>query len=681
MSALDALVRGAVARIAAPGEGYDGPSDTFWGSGFFVAPTYLLTCAHVLDQGGGEVWTRPEAVGVTWAGGRAAGTVRLALPVPEPGGGRTLSGWPAPDLALVEVPEATDVECVWLSDRAVFEGSRVSLHGWSLVTGTRAYRPAAGEVSGLDGPLLLLRGERPVEGTSGGPLVDTVRGEVIGVCKARDESDPTAGVAVPVTALHALHDLPGGGLLAQVLAAHDRYHLGRFRANAPDPSWADAQYELCGERLRRFTPGLRTHLLGCLAALTPPDTSGEVASLVDAVRRRTLQGRFRQGVDEPTPRTWREGVGLLYGRDELRELMGIVLYAAEVVSLVRARGHTQDAGPLTELSAWVRATAEPLIDIRQEVQEILDGADPGTPKHRSRPRAAVRVVIHPRSYGDRYPWEVKLVFDPLGADDPSGVTGFDGDDTGHRRGELREALRGPLAAALNQCDVGGQLAAVEFVVPRDLFDLPFDSWELAPRRTPEGATNPHGLPLGQRRVVAVRDLLRTVVEPTQEWRRRWAAAQSGPLTAVPLRSGAEVHGHDGGPRAERWGAVYDRLSSAEPGSVPVFCGGVGDGDGAEAMDAALTAGHPVVVWRSQAGGHTDCADFHRQAEDFVAEVRTAEGLHGPLRSLRIRTCDPGGGDPDSAWGRSVALLYDPPESGSGAVEPVHEPYPTPEVPW
>ncbi|MEE1927622.1 trypsin-like peptidase domain-containing protein [Streptomyces sp. TRM 70351] len=690
MSPLDALVRRAVVRISAPGGGYEAPSDRFWGSGFFIAPTWVLTCAHVVACGGGGVWSSPDAVGVSWPGGRATGTVELARPVPgPPGAGRTT--WPAPDLALVHVPEATDVECVWLSDRPAFEGARVVLHGWSLETGTRGYRPAAGQVTGRDGPLLLLRGERPVAGTSGGPLVDAVRGEVIGVCKARDASDPTAGIAVPVTALHALRDVAGGASVTDtVLAAHDRHHLARHRALGPDPSWTDAQAELRRERPGGLEPAARTHLLGRLAALTPPATPGEVAALVDAARRRTLQGRYREGLEEPVPHTWREGVGLLYGRDGPRELMGVVLYAAEVTALVRARGHVADTGPLCELRAWIRQTAEPLIDIREEIRDIIDirrevreilgGREPAATGPGARARAAVRVLIRPSGYGDRHPWEIKLVFDGDGRGGHTGVTAFDGDDTGVRRAGLREALHGPLAAALNQCDVGGQLAAVEFVVPRDLFDEPFDTWQLAPRGTAEGGTNPHGLPLGQRRVVAVRDLLRTTVGPTQEWRRRWRGTSSGPLAAIPLRAGLAEHGHDG-PRGEGWPAAYDRLSNAEPPSVPVFCGPAGSGDGAAAMDAALAAGHPVVIWRSRASGHTDCAEFHRQAEEFVGQVRTAEQLHGPLRSLRIRTGDPEQPDPKAAWGRSVALLYDPPDQPAEDTATVHEPYPAPGTTW
>ncbi|XIE80184.1 hypothetical protein AB6O49_23815 [Streptomyces sp. SBR177] len=38
MSALDALVRPALVRIAAPDDGYDRHGDPFWGTGFFIAP-------------------------------------------------------------------------------------------------------------------------------------------------------------------------------------------------------------------------------------------------------------------------------------------------------------------------------------------------------------------------------------------------------------------------------------------------------------------------------------------------------------------------------------------------------------------------------------------------------------------------------------------------------------------
>ncbi|MGW2847317.1 trypsin-like peptidase domain-containing protein, partial [Streptomyces sp. NPDC001274] len=101
-SALTGLVRDATVRIHRPGpgcgpdaEGHDG---VFLGSGFFVAPGWVLTCAHVATEGRGH---RVDVVFRT-AGGesvRVGGTVRAALPERRPDHG----GWPPPDLALVQL--------------------------------------------------------------------------------------------------------------------------------------------------------------------------------------------------------------------------------------------------------------------------------------------------------------------------------------------------------------------------------------------------------------------------------------------------------------------------------------------------------------------------------------------------------------------------------------------------
>lgn len=49
------LVRDATVRIHRRGDGYatDGPGPGFLGSGFFIAPSWVLTCAHVAMQGRG----------------------------------------------------------------------------------------------------------------------------------------------------------------------------------------------------------------------------------------------------------------------------------------------------------------------------------------------------------------------------------------------------------------------------------------------------------------------------------------------------------------------------------------------------------------------------------------------------------------------------------------------------
>ncbi|WP_250972261.1 hypothetical protein [Streptomyces sp. RKAG290] len=49
------LVHDATVRIHRPASGYahDGPGGDFLGSGFFIAPSWILTCAHVAMRGRG----------------------------------------------------------------------------------------------------------------------------------------------------------------------------------------------------------------------------------------------------------------------------------------------------------------------------------------------------------------------------------------------------------------------------------------------------------------------------------------------------------------------------------------------------------------------------------------------------------------------------------------------------
>ncbi|MBT2387127.1 trypsin-like peptidase domain-containing protein [Streptomyces sp. ISL-11] len=690
MSALEGTVRRAVVRISAPGGGYDPSGDRFWGSGFFIAPGWVLTCAHVVGNGGGGVLGGETAIDVTdWREHTAPGRVALVLPAPgDPG--RPPRRWGLPDLALVEVPGAEDVECLWLSDRSAVVPARISLHGWSRETGELALRFGMGLATGSDGSdgsAMLLRGEIPVAGSSGGPVVDVARGAVIGVCKGRGQD--TAGLAVPVTALRRVaNDRPGRDRLHSLVTAHDLHHLRRYRTVGTGGSWTGVQHALRPPGAGAFSPVLRTHLFARLAELTQPATPGEVMALVDAVKRRMIQDPYQPGT-EHDPRTWREGVGLLYdlrdgdGRAPERdlELEAVLLYAARVAAAVSLLGRPEDEKPLRELSGWLTGREEPIQPvIREEIAQILHGgADrpdgpraltpPGTVELRKparrkvepavpavRARADVLVEIDPLLYGDSYPWRVKL----LREDD---LVTLRGDDRGVPRARLRETLLEPIAEAVRQGDVGEHLAAVEVVLPRELFDEPLDSWRLSPPCTAEDGTpllDPDTLPLGQRRVVVLRDRWRRDHPAIPEWRRRWNGTSRGPLSAVPLRREAPERGHDG-PGRESGHLAYGRLSDADDAAVPVYCGPVASGPGATAMEAALAAGHAVVIWRRCATGHADCADFHRHVSHLVSQAGTAAGLHRRIRNLRIRCDDPGHPDPDALWARSIALLFDSPD--------------------
>ncbi|MBH1933609.1 trypsin-like peptidase domain-containing protein [Streptomyces sp. AV19] len=701
-------MRRSVVRISAPGAGQDDGGGRFWGSGFFIAPGRVLTCAHVVAMGGGGVLEGGVAFDVTdWRERTLRGRVVLALPPPRPGA-RPPDRWPLPDLALVEVEDAADAECLWLSDRSAVVPAPVALYGWSRETGELGWRYGTGTAAGGDGSggAMLLRGEIPVAGCSGGPVVDTGRGAVIGVSKGRGEG--TAGLAVPVTALRAVaNERPGRERLHALVRAHDRYHLRHYRAIGAGRSWTGLQKQLRGP-VGGFAPVLRTQLFARLAELTQPAGPGEVMTLVDEVKSRVLQDPYQPGV-EHDPRTWREGVGLLYdlrdgtvdraervgGPPRDLELEAVLLYAARVAAAVSRLGHAADAKPLSGLADWLVIQADEVQEaVRKDIHRLLHGGSAGSAEPDRRPagdkvsldkvrfgaveseedggraRADVLVEIDPTMYGDLYPWRIKL----LGENNR--VTPLCDDVRGVPRAALRETLREPIAEALRQSDVGEHLAALQVVLPRELFDEPVASWRLTPPGAGDDSFDPHALPLGQRRVVVVRDRRRRDHPAFPEWHTRWRGAGRGPMTAVRLRDEVPVPGH-AARRKESRNAAYARFLETDPSAVPVYCGPVSHGPGATALEAALTAGHAVVIWRCCTGEHDDCEEFHEQASRLVCEATTVEGLHRRLRSLRIRCADPEAPDEDARWAQSIALLMDSPEDPGLAPPPLTAPGPRP----
>ncbi len=685
-------MRRSVVRICAPGGGKEPIGDRFWGSGFFIAPGLVLTCAHVVGVGGGDVLDGGTAIDITdWRERTTEGRVVLAMPRPQDPQ-RPPSPWPLPDLALVEVAGAEDAECLWLSDRSAVVPAPISLHGWSRELGELTLRFGTGIAAGGDGgSAMLLRGEIPVEGCSGGPVLDTGRGAVIGVSKGRGRD--TAGLAVPITALRRLaNDLPGRARLHALVRAHDRHHLLRYRAFGTTATWTGLQRGLRPQG-RGLTPVLRTQLFAQLAELPPPETPGEVMALVDEVKSRVIQDPYQPGV-EHDPRSWREGVGLLYdlrdgaggkedgGTARDLEVEAVLLYAAHVAAAVSALGRAEDERALRDLGGWLTLNAEALElpdVIRHDIRRILYGGSAGFPqvpetapvrdgavvltprktpplKPEQRPvraRADVIVEIDQLLYGDRYPWRVKL----LREDDL--VTPLCEDELGAQRQELAQVLREPIADALRKGDVGEHLAALQLIVPRELFDEPLDDWRLAPPGAGAGSIDPRSLPLGRRRVVYLRDRRRRDEPAIPEWISRWKGAERGGLTAVPLRREVPVQGHGRG-RRESPDAAYARLSEVPDTAVPVYCGPVASGEGAQAMEAALAAGHAVVIWRRCASEHSDCADFHQRVGELLHSVGRAGELHRTIRSLRRRCADPEA-DQEVLWARSIAVLFDSPE--------------------
>ncbi|MEF9885340.1 VMAP-C domain-containing protein [Streptomyces sp. P9-A4] len=662
MSAFDALVRPALVRIAAPDGGYDHDGDRYWGTGFFIAPGWVLTCAHVVAEGGSAVWRSEPAVGVIWEDGpttrRTTGTVVLALPLPDKPDAPP-DRWPFPDLALIRVPGTQKASCVRLSERPPVLPASVGLHGWSRETGELGVRHVHGTLNGSDGKALVTDGVMPVEGCSGGPVVDDGQGVVVGLNKGRG---PDGGAVVPVTALRRLHDLPGGEAMAEALRAHDRYHLLSYHSFDERPDWTRAQGKLPASP--GPSPGVRTQLYGHFAELPAPTAPGEILDLIDQVKAWIRDDDLPDALEQD-PRTWSEGAGLLRGlraprRDGVRdlELDAVLLYAAHVVRHVGGRyGPRADIAGLTHWIVDKAGDADRFL--RREIDQLVSPGRPAPLSVREpRARADVLLKIDKPVYGRRYPWQVKLLLDG------HTVSPLHCDDRGVERSRLRETLREPLADALRRGDSGPHLAAVEAVLPLELFDEPLDTWRLEP---PQGPDEAWGTNLGQRRIVVIRDVRRHDLEPAPEWRERWEAGECGPLHAAALRAevpGAGPDAHTARVRRETWAETYDRLRDAEGGTVPVYCGPVGSGDGLMAMNAALAAGHPIALWRTGAHDHTDCAEFHERADRLLADAVGAWGVRGRVRSLRTRATDPAAG-PEAraayAWAESIAILLDPPD--------------------
>ncbi|SCE43020.1 trypsin-like serine peptidase, partial [Streptomyces sp. DfronAA-171] len=215
---LEDLTKAATVRIHVPRAGYS-PLDTvqeaglFLGSGFLAAPQWVLTCAHVLFDGAAQ---RPvgkgERVIVCQVGPSGLpfaleGEVAAVLPEHVPAAG----SWPAPDLALVRLRRPAPYTCAYLSDRPAgtqLDGSGLYQVGWIDNGGQLTLRGGAVTVAGtLGGPgeaeQLLLKGEGFIAGSSGGPVVDLRRGEVVAVVKSRLR-EGGSGSAVDLACLRSL---------------------------------------------------------------------------------------------------------------------------------------------------------------------------------------------------------------------------------------------------------------------------------------------------------------------------------------------------------------------------------------------------------------------------------------------------------------------------------------------
>ncbi|MGW0190608.1 VMAP-C domain-containing protein [Streptomyces sp. NPDC003362] len=601
---LEQLATRATVRIGP----YDRP-DELWGSGFFVAPGWVLTCAHVLPLASGA-----EAVGpLRVQGHQLDAPARLAYWL---GGGTD----PDEDLVLVRLLDPVPVHaCVRLTDR-YDTPHRVTALGWRTPQGGRPQRwTGHSECNGRDGSYGLTvapQVEIP-HGASGGPLLDRDNGVVAGVVKAR-RAHKDGGLAVAVTALRGFREARavGGepGLradpYAELIRAHDRWH----RTAPGGLSWVRTQTDVCGGGERSWGPRDSAEAAALLAALPRPASPGQVQRTVALVL-----GIEPLWEDDLAPVDWRDGQGWFHDQPDGAEI--IALHYLKAVART-CRGRAPDAA--AEVEHWVKKRVrklppylKALLRDRTDAAAALAGWAPDDD-----PGPVVAVELEPDLYrpGDRFHWRVWSW--PAGPGSAR-VLDEDGADEGAPLSALPDVLDGPLGQAFGQLDTEARRTRLELAVPVEHFGLHAHRW-----------------PLGARRPVVLRCLKRRG-EPTSVWKERWTGMAEGALKSLPVQ----------------WPEhAKEALEGAPAGAVPVLCRPPQQNAGPFAE--AIRAGYGVALWslrndHARACG-TDCGDLFGTAANLLGSAGRATSLPEQLYMRREQY-----GDTD--WAHHLALLYDDPD--------------------
>ncbi|MFI6021350.1 trypsin-like peptidase domain-containing protein [Streptomyces sp. NPDC051287] len=687
--ALRDLARAATVRIHRAGAGY--ARQEFLGSGFFIAPNWVLTCAHVIRGGeGGEVTVVCPAGRL---GGPYAVPGRVAATLPERAAHAGPDDWPDPDLALVRLREPVEHQCLYVSERPVphYAEGRVYYAGWGTVGGRPrpidGFLPVHGTVGGWSaGARLRLGGDELPRGVSGAPVIDPVRGEVVGVLRTGAEQGAD-GTAIGIERLRTLPVAAGAppydphrddpnrsgpdpdDLYQTVCHAHDRYHRDRQLPGASErPTWTDVQAELGARPGRVLSPHERVDLLGRLADLSPPDSTRGLLDILQSLPD------FRLPALSPAPRGWRDGLGALY--ENVRHggtLPLVVEYAMRVMTAERrATPHTLDAEQA--LWEWIMRAAAPLGSgprgelARRRARHLDDrlrGGEPGAGYRTGGPagepgRFATRLSVQLQI--DHLAWDPEHCDWSIATVRPDGeVTRLD-EGQGAGLADLAARLAGPLAEAFRRCDEPGRPVALYAALPQHLLDLPVDEWRLRPGADPLGGERPVLVRCADRDQLPGEEDGHGAGFPYDEdfarrerWRRLHDAHGRGGARAEILDSG------DSGDSGHRPVPPLSVLRSLPAAVVPVLCREDDryDEEDGSALSRIIRAGYGVVLWRRRRRpSDVPCGEFHRGARTTVDEADGAAELPALMHGLRERM---GRGPTESSWARGVALLYDDPD--------------------
>lgn len=626
-SELRVLLRNCLVRIDADKYGRGG-------SGFFVAPNRVLTCAHIV----GEVIGRP--VSGFWQKQCWRGIVEYSSPQAGAGSdGRPgvpaasdKDGiWPLPDLAIILLDVPLDHACVRLSSRNATEGNEMAAVGWcrnlgrlssfSLFSVDLHYPGPTGPDE--DQQLLRLVGDRLEPGMSGAPLLDLSTGEVCGVLKST-RSKQQEGYAVPIGYLRTA--LPAELRLA-LWRDHDTHH-------ATKREWTRAQDQLWQTYSAR--PG------GPCAALNPSST---LLRPIDEVELLGLLARLPEPLDpielcreclpvEPAPEPvdlldLREAVFWLADRMYERGQLHPVHVCAEVLA---EHAPPELSGQLRD---WSVDVVTPVSGGWEKLKAWRKQRSNRPPRSDSEDFDSVIVRVRPSPNNPQehevtiWLYHSRAGFKLIHQEAPRPLE------------EVWERLRTPLQSALRELQ--GANTLIEMVLPPYLFDTPVDQWEL-PRRIswdqhkPAAQDRGYVAKIGYRHPVVVRDLERFEdAERRNHARPRWAWLRA-------QRNGIPLWWMRCEQRPGDLDLLYRRFMLSEEHAAVGLPGPACEEPGGPLLDLAIEAGIPVALWRRRPCQEHDstgpqprpCSGerFQRRMESALAGLRLME-LPGWIRRRRL----------------------------------------------
>lgn len=581
------------------------------GSGFFAAPGFVITCAHVTGA------NRGRQVKVSWKGGSATGIVRYAS-APPTAGARV---WPYPDLAVIEVETtASGYRCAWMEQSYPSFGTKLVVLGHSTTyTGTPEITPALVTYEGLPGlqqeKVLQLGGGELPAGMSGGPVLNLATGAVCGIAKSqRKPNSAMGGLAISLKAVRSVDPQ----LYRQLWRAHDRHH-GDGRDSS---DWL-----------------FNTDLLKPVG----------VAGLTRAEERQLLRLLTELPEHGDHRAAWNIAAGILAGEPDapLLDYRDVVddlseLYQHETGCLPHPVTYAVDiarqtTGRLAEqLKLWAAAVAGRLGLTSLVIERLL--ADPGVPRTLS-----VMAELEPASPDQNL---VRLnIWRYL---DSGQTISVRLDQPPVPAAQAWQELKVALLAELEAAGGARQPVTVEIFVQSHLMDEDVAGWQIWPEQ--------RWAELGRRYPVVMRDLdRRHDPRVLGSWCSRWESLEVRAVGEALLPVDC----------AKREHAEHEGRIEGDPGlgaialAVSPFRSAT-----RSALEVALPAGVPVLVWpRRQCheclepgGPACPAAAFAQSLADELRQTRLAD-LPERIRLLRN---DAAVSKDGTHCGRDLVLVWDNP---------------------